>query len=50
MPEMPDVEMPGDVIVERKVISNDELLRMDSDEKKKLEWDEEKGCYIRKTE
>ena len=42
--------MPGDVIVETKVISNDELLRMDTNEKKNLEWDKEKGCYVRKTE
>ena len=50
LPEMPDVAMPGDVIVETKVISNDELLRMDTNEKKNLEWDKEKGCYVRKTE
>jgi hypothetical protein len=36
MPEMPDVAMPGDVIVETKVISHDELLRMDTKEKKNL--------------
>lgn len=50
MPEIPDVVMPGDVIVETEVISNDQLLRMDTNEKKNLSWDAEKGCFVRKTE
>ena len=39
---MPDVLLPGDLVIENEYISKAELERMDTSQREVLKWDEEK--------